>query len=576
MAASAISVAHTEEKLERFDPQAERISNFIHETQASAAHNLRSLTGLAAGQMTGALLGSIIMAPVAMKTGNLYYLTGGAAVLGGLMALGGSKLATTDFGGSKTSIAGDLAVLAGGGIKALPSIAYPTVGYATAAEKSMVYGAMDRLPLSGVTSVPTIDMVTGLQKAGASGLATPIFSQSRIFLDRDEIALMGAEAPYVPIHEVGHTFDFSKGIGPVLNRSQRGGGFGKAPSVSDYAETNRMEDYAESYAHYHTDPKKLLQAAPKKFEVIDQSQQPGLMDKALDRPAVREVGKKIGSAFEVAPRVRNAAALAVQLAPIYQLYRGASNLGEAIQSGDRQLLFESKMQLASGAALLYGPTAPLGLALLATQMVVSNMQGDGKLQAKQADAIANGSLVVATGPLGFTASSITQRLNEAGMMREQTAPVPMGTKDSNSLILGFVAGSVASGLVSTCVPNLSPAILAATTGLGGLLGAGLGLVHQAMTNQPTRGGLHTEDKALLAKLVAPSVVGGLGGAVAGGWAGRAAGQFLGQALAGPAGGVTGAALGQYAGVLTGSYALSQAGSHLGSHWAGLKQQAPAA
>lgn len=580
------------------DPaQAARISGFVQRTKEKGAHQLRGIAGLMAGQMTGMVIGSLAFAPLAFHYGNLYIATGGAAVTGGALALLGNYLASREVKTSENSTLANLGAGVGALARSLPKFAYPTLANATAAEKAVIYGALDKLPLSGVTSAPTIDVVTGLEKAGASGLATPLFSQSRIFLDRDQMALGAHWAQEVTTHEIGHTFDFTKGVGPVGTRNFWGGGFGKAPFVSDYAGTNRMEDYAEAYAHYHRSPDELLAKAPAKYEAIARSQQPGLVDQALDRPSVRDAGRQVGTAFERAPYLRNLIALGSSLVSPFQIYRGATNLEVGLKRGDGKAKFDGKMQLASGAALLTG-VAPLGLAIGVGHAITGKLLADGTITQAQADKVADASLAVSTGPVGFAAGSIEKELDKAGLLQERGqvklfASAPM-TKTHRSWAMGggFAAGAVAGGLLTPWLVGGGTASLvssaAAGSWVGGLAGAALGLGVNYLVSEkakPQPFGLLARqddekltgaDKKLLAKLVAPTVVGGLGGAVLGGMAGNALGQALGTAVAGAAGGVTGAALGQYVGLLGGSYALVKGGAKLGAAWAGLQsKEAPA-
>jgi hypothetical protein len=575
--------------------QGRRISKFVSESKEGGARNLRGIMGMMAGQLTGMAVGSLIFAPLAFKFGNLYIATGGAAITGGALALLGHKLGSREVSpGAENGLLANVGVAVGGLANSLPSIAYPTIAGATAAEKAVIYGALDSLPLSGVTSAPTIDVVTGLEKAGASGLATPLFSHSRIFLDRDQMALGKEWAQEVTVHEIGHTYDFSKGVGPIGNRSHRGGGFGSAPFVSDYAGTNRMEDYAEAYAHYHRSPQDLLQAAPRKYETIAASQQPGLVDQALDRPSVRDAGRRVGTAFEGAPYLRNALALGSSLISPFQIYRGASNLERGLKNDDQKALFDGKMQLASGSALFLSGTAPLGVALTAAHFVAGKMLADGTITTQQANAFADKSLAVATGPVGFVASSIEGQLAKAGLLEDKGRISPLGSKRSTfdpgsgtALAGGFALGAVAGGLMTPLLVGGSAVSMvsaaAGGTWVGGLAGAALGFgahyLTSSMKDKPfgalaadndklTRG-----DKVLLAKLAAPTVAAGVGGAVLGGMAGDYLGNALGTAVAGAAGGVTGAALGRYLGVMGGSFALVQGGSKLGAAWAGLSKPA---
>jgi hypothetical protein len=577
--------------------QAERISNYIAQKKLDGAEGLKQVTGLIAGQVTGMTIGSMIFAPLAFKFGNLYIATGGAAVTGGLMALAASKLASKDFSKLTDNKIGDGIGIAGSIANSLPKIAYPTLGGATGAEKEMIYEALDRLPLSGVTSAPTIDVVTGMQKAGASGLATPLFSHNRIFLDHDEIGYGKAWGQEVTTHEIGHTFDFSKGVGPILSRNFRGGGFGDEPFVSEYAHTNRMEDYADSYATYHLDPNELQRVAPEKFAAIDAAQQPGLVDQALDRPSVRDAGKKIGTAFEGAPRLRNVLALGASLIGPFQLYRGAASYEKGLENDDPVQRIQGKMNMASGAALMGPGTAPLSLLFTAGKIATDVQLSNGSITMEQAEKRADAALTVATGPFGMMASSVTSELDKAGLLvdthkgPEFKSFAPFGMRDRKSalgkLAAGFAVGATAGGVVAPFLHagSAHAKVFSAATGswVGGLAGAALGLGIHMLTKPaaptylqagPEQGKLTGDDKKLLAKLSAPAVVGGAAGAVGGYFGGQMLGRFIGQSLAGAAGGVTGAALGSYMGVLGGSYAASKGGAMLGANWAGLSKAEP--
>jgi len=578
------------------EAQAQRISGFITEKKLEGAQALKQVTGLIAGQLTGMTIGSMIFAPLAFKFGNLYIATGGAALTGGAMALAASKLAGKDFSKLTDGKVGDGIGVLGAVANSLPKIAYPTLAGATGAEKDMIYGALDRLPLSGVTSAPTIDVVTGMEQAGASGLATPLFSHNRIFLDRDQIGISRDWGQEVTTHEIGHTYDFSVGVGPILSRNFRGGGFGSDPHISHYAETNRMEDYAESYASYHLEPERLQRIAPGKYGALDAAQQPGLVDQALDRPSVRETGKKMGAAFEEAPRLRNVLALGASLVGPFQLYRGAAGYENGLLNDDAQKRINGKMNMASGAALMGPGTAPLSLLFSAGQIVTNHQLQNGSITTEEAEKRANAALTVSTGPFGMVASSVTGELEKAGLLvdppksgddfRTFSLFSPRNSKLSfGKIAAGFAAGAAAGGVA---MPFLHAGaahakVLSAATGAwaGGLVGAALGFGLHMMTKPeaPTylmgaqENKLTGEDKKLLAKLSAPAVVGGAAGAVGGYLGGQMLGRAIGQAVAGAAGGVTGAALGSYFGVLGGSYALAKGGAKLGAGWAGLNKGA---
>lgn len=578
--------------LQSSSTQAERITRFVEEKKLDAARGVKQVSGLIAGQLTGMTLGSMIFAPLALQMGNLYIATGGAALTGAAMALGASKLAERDFSGLTDGAAGNALGVVGAVANSLPKIAYPTLVGATEAQKAVFYGALDNLPLSGVTSASTIDVVKGLEAVGASGLATPLFSQSRIFLDVDQMGISDAWAKEVTTHEIGHTFDFTKGVGPILSRNFRGGGFGKAPFISDYAHTNRMEDYAESYATYHLNPEELRRVAPEKYAAIHQSQQPGLVDQALDRPSVRDAGKRIGSAFEAAPRVRNLLALGASLVGPFQLYRGAAAYETGLQEDDPVRRLNGKLNLASGAALMGPGTAPLSLLVSAGQILTNMQLNSGSISVEEAEKRADIALAVSTGPFGAVASSVEDELKSAGLLVKPPSGIevksfaPFGPKKSlGKTGVGFALGAAAGGLITPLLHASSAhsTIFSAATGslVGGMVGAAAGFTADMLSQPDTvahfatastkqeEQGLTKDDKVLLAKLAVPAVVGGAAGAVGGYLGGQVVGQAVGQALAGPAGGVTGAALGGYLGVLGGSYALAKGGAKLGSHLAGL-------
>lgn len=572
--------------------QAERISRFVEEKKLAAARGVKQVSGIMAGQLAGMTIGSLVFAPLAFQMGNLYIATGGAALTGAAMAWGASKLAEKDLSKLTDGKVGNTLGVVGSVANSLPKIAYPTLVGATEAQKAVFYGALDHLPLSGVTASSTIDVVKGLEAVGASGLATPLFSQTRIYLDIDQMGISDAWAKEVVTHETGHAFDFSKGIGPILSRNFRGGGFGKEPFISDYAHTNRMEDYAESYATYHLDPKHLQHVAPDKFAAVQGAQQQGLVDKALDRPSVRDAGRKIGSAFEKAPRARNLLAMGASLVGPFQLYRGASSYEKGVEQNDPLKRLNGKMNLASGVALMGPGTAPLSLLVSAGQIVTNMQLNNGSISLDQAEKRADVALAVSAGPLGSIASSVESELKNAGLLVSPKTPLnvsgfaPFGPKRSLAKMgAGFAIGAALGGIVTPLLGagSAHSAILAATAGswAGGMLGAAVGfgadmmsepdtIAHFAAAQQKPESGLTKDDKKLLAKLSVPAVVGGAAGAVGGYFGGQAVGQAVGQALAGAAGGVTGAALGSYLGVLGGSYALAKGGAKVGAQWAGLK------
>lgn len=564
--------------------RSQRINHFVAQGKVQATSYLRDLSAAYAGELVGMTVGSIIMAPIALKAGNLYLLTGGAALAGGLGAIGSYMLSqktarkAAEEANTKPGKLGgaDLALAGGLALKSLPKFIYPTIVGATAAEQEIIYRGLDSLPLSGVTSAATIDVGRGLQAVGASGLATPLFSQSRIFLDRDEMMYPGW-GEKVTVHEIGHTFDFTQGFGPIGSRSQWSGGFGKTPFVSDYAHTNRMEDYAESYLEYHTNPEGLRQVAPDKFRAIDASQQQGVVDVAMDRPEVRNAGKSVAQAIGAVPYARNVLELAGSLLAPAALFRGATQLSEGLRQDDEVKKFEGKLNLASGALLFVPGGAPLALLASGSQFVLGSQVASGSLTIEEANQKADTILALATGPFGMVGRAAQSEMAKAGVDLDddryqfdlKAVPAsPVGA------VLSTVGGLALGSLAGSCIGTALGGPVGAAAGMfwGRLAGAGVGLggygLYAAWKNRGSAAeadplALTKGDKAFLAKVVGGAAAGGVVGSVAGGWGGAAVGRVIGTALAGAAGGVTGATLGTAVGVLGGSYVLAKAGAALG-------------
>lgn len=566
--------------------RAERIQHFVEGARMQSAGYLRSLSGAVAGQLIGMTAGSMAAANLALKLQNLYVLTGAGALMGAAGAIAGYKLLGGELNleeNRPSNLGVDVGLNVAAGLKALPKFVYPTIVGATQAEKAIIYRGLDQLPLSGVTSASTIDVVNGLQDVGAAGLATPLFSQSRIFLDRAEMAYPGW-GEQVTIHEIGHTFDFSRGVGPLGSTSMMGGGFGSEPFISGYAETNRMEDFAESYLEYHTHPDRLQRVAPDKFAALQAAQQEGLFDRAMDTPRVREAGKKVGQAMDAVPYSRNLVELAGALLSPIQLYRGARQLEEGTAHNDATKRLQGKLNLASGTLLFFTGFAPLALAVAGAQAGLRSQVAAGKLDPEAADDAADAMLALATGPVGMISAAATQEFAKAGVDLNQPGPgVDSAFPKTGSAfgaaaftVGGIAAGSLAGSALGSWLNNGSAQdmLAAGTAGAwwgrlaGGALGLGSYGLYQAFKKSedpfgPSELQLTKEDKIFMAKIAGGAVAGGIGGAVLGGWGLAAAGRALGMSLGGPAAAVTGAAAGRLLGIVGGSYALARAGAAAG-------------
>jgi hypothetical protein len=552
-----------------------------------------------AGHLIGIALGAALSAPLAIALKNPFILSMGTVVSGGLGLVAGygwerhRERAGASRGSGRSQVASaagavlpssrkprqgagtslepgrllDGAVTAGAGLRSLQPYLYPSVVGATPAQRAVISAALESLPLRAATS-PTVISVTDVRRMGPWGVAQPLYSQSRILLDRGALADPELQK-IVPVHEIGHTFDYLQGVGPWGNYSSGPGGFGEGPYVSRYARTNRPEDFAESFRVFHTDPELLRRRAPAKFAALEEAHRQGLVEEALDRPQVRAASRRAADALGAVPLLRETLALASALLSPLQIHRGARDLQAGLATGDRRARLDGKMRLATGLLLFSPTTAPLGLAAgLAHQWMAGNPTPAG-------EALADGLLAAAAGPVGMASLAALTELRRAGIDLEAPAPPASQRKAPEGLpyaLAGAAAGSLAGALLGTSLGGLAGGLAWATW--GHLAGAGAGWAgwkaFRSLAQRPagpSPGPDPTEltpgDKVFLTGVLGGAAVGGLAGGYLGGRAGSAAGSAAGAALFGPAGAVTGALLGRALGSLTGSYALARGGAWLG-------------
>lgn len=556
--------------------RSERIASFLGDLQAKSVANLRVGSAAYAGQLVGMAIGAAIFAPIAIATANAYVLTGGSALVGGATCLGAyyldKHLASKGLK-APDNAAVDAALGVGAALRAVPRFAYPSLMNATEAERALIYNSLDRMPMASVTSASTMQVVDGLERTGAIGIAHPQFAQTHILLDKDALT-WGYDFHHELIsHEVGHSRDFVRGAGPLGAHSLIGP-FGKAPFLTDYSGTNRMEDFAETHAHYHMGESaraELARATPEKFRVMDELSQPGLSEQWAGQKGVRETGKKVGQALEAAPYLRNALELAGALIAPAQIHRGARGLEAGLVNGDARQKFHGKMNLASGLFLLAPGGAVGALAVNATHGVLSGLVHEGKLEASQADRISSGVLAAATGPVGMVYSAIGSELAAAGVDVSR-GPALTRAEAGGGGVLAVIGGSSAGLFLGATIGGALGGVGGAMAGSfwGSAGGAALGLAGWSLLSMRSERAsssydLTKGDKLFLAKVVGGGVLGGTAGTILGGHLGKLAGAAVGGALAGPAGAVTGAFLGRFAGICAGSLALGRAGA-----WAGRK------
>ncbi|MEW6283158.1 MAG: hypothetical protein AB1758_31395, partial [Candidatus Eremiobacterota bacterium] len=168
--------------------RSDRITHWLRGLQERSLANLRGAAAAYAGQMVGMAVGAALFAPLSVATGNVFVFFGGSTLLGCGAALGAYRWdrrqaqRMAGHGGLPEAALG-----AGMVAQAVPKFAYPSLLGATAADRALVVEALDRMPMGSVTSLSTVHVVPGLDRAGVGGVAYPAFSQNLILLDRDSL-----------------------------------------------------------------------------------------------------------------------------------------------------------------------------------------------------------------------------------------------------------------------------------------------------------------------------------------------------------------------------------------------------
>lgn len=537
--------------------QEDRIASFVQGVEHRVLQTTRCVAGALAGEMAGVALGSLLFTPIGVGLHQLAWMWGAMALMGaGGAAIGAWMQHKTT---PAPSAAKDAALSAAGAIQALPHFAYPDIVAATPAEKAAVIDALDRLPLSDVTSVSTFTVYDGLNQANhmnIAGVTPPLGSQTRIILDRESINDSWFSRELVT-HEVGHSHDYSGWFTSWHHPFV----FGHAPFVSDYARTNHLEDFAETHTWYHLRPDELRAQFPEKYHLMDASEHRDGMQMLLDRPAIREAGKTVANTLGMVPYLRMGIDLAGAMLGPLRIARGCG-LMEQGQSA------AGKTNLASGLLLAIPGCAPLSLVPAFAGIA---MQG---MSPKAADKMATGMLTAACGPVGMIAMATGNELRRTGIDPHHTVPGGPQTQDTAPAALHAVLATVGGSAVGSLIGMLLGGPTAAGAGMswGRWIGAATGAaaytaIHMARQARhraaPSPLDLTREDKKLLTGVIGGAAVAGIGGAIGGGYLGSAAGTALGAALGGPIGAALGGWTGQVAGLMLGSLALAPIGARVG-------------
>ncbi len=570
----------------------QRVGHFVRGMTHESLQHVRYLAGAAAFRNVGSALGSLAITPLAIKLASENAAVVGGLAIGGTVAAGaiGGLLGylwvrnadnnVSDDEGKKTVLGNvvdktlDLASAA----QALPKFIYPSIYGATEAQRQVIYGALDQLPLADATASATMTVVPNLVDTGISGMAQPGASHVRILLDQSYLD-NPARGRDLVFHENGHAVDYGGGFGLLGSHNWRGG-FGKGHFVSDYAQQNRYEDWAETYEHFHNGSS--LEAVPEKAEVIRRASEQNVLDRTFDTPRVREAGKNIGEALDKVPYLRDGVEVAASLIGPVQIYRGSGDLIKGLENDDGELQLKGKFNLASGLFLTLPGAAPLALASSVAGSVIKTMASEDKEDGfKTANKWADSILATSAGPVGMTLAAVGGELKANGLefsdsngfnsLGWKAARATKGSLLKGTLytIGGAVGGSVAGAAVGVALGGPGGAALGSLWGqmAGGVIGLGAYGASRAMKSDKMGKNplaLTKGDKKFLLGMAGGAIVGGGVGTALGGFGGRAVGEFLGNALAGPAGASLGGTVGSWAGALGGAYGGAKLGSGIGS------------
>lgn len=569
----------------------DRIGHFVRGVTQESLQHLRYISAANAFQNVGSALGSLALTPLAIRLASDNAPLIGGLAIGGTVAAGAvgavlgyawlyRKDGKDEHKVKEFSKAADTALSVGAALQSLPKFVYPSVVGATDAQIETIYNALDKLPLHQATASSTMQVIPGLVKTGISGMAQPGDSHIHVLLDESYI-----NNPYraegLVLHEQAHAVDYSGGFG-LLGAHNWKGGFGTGPFVSGYAETNRYEDFAESFEAYHTDPEAFRLAFPEKAAAIEKISHADPLSAAADQAGVRSAGRRIGATLGKVPFLRTGLEIAGSLVGPIQTHRGASKLIEGLESGDQAQQLDGKLNLATGLFLGLPGARPLALATgIAGSALRLTSREDNEAHMEQANKWANRVLAVSAGPVGMTVGAIVGEMEANGLkMDESKGFSPDGWQSSRpgkgamlkgtlATVGGTIGGALLGAAVGGALSGTPGAFLGALWGqaAGGVTGLAGYSIHRTLKEAKKEGdplALTSSDKQFLKKTVGGAVVGAGVGTVAGAMGGRLLGQMVGQAFGGPGAASVMGSVGGWVGALSLAYGGGKLGAGIGS------------
>jgi hypothetical protein len=301
-------------------------------------------------------------------------------------------------------------------IKTFPRFIYPSLINMSAEEKALVISQLDKLPLKDVGTVKSITMLGSLPNA--SGAAGPLPASPFILLTRDNFHSSEEWARQVLTHETGHSVDYNTGLFglPKLFSESSKAPWGKPPYITSYAATgpgwypSEWDDFAESYAYYHTNPDELKAQCPEKFKRIAEMEKNGFFDRLVDRKEFRDTGKFMGNLMEKAPYLQNALAMVSLVGGLAQAYRALGEMRRGEKTGDEKLKMNATMNFAAGSCFASKVFAVPGMAIEGARAELNRAVDKNEITAHQANAVVQATVGLIAGPMGKAINWVLSKL----------------------------------------------------------------------------------------------------------------------------------------------------------------------
>lgn len=274
--------------------------------------------------------------------------------------------------------------------QAFPNFVYPSIHNATAAEKAQIMTTLDSLPLKHVADTKSISMVAEIPnpKPGyvTNGNARHLVVSNQINLSRAELTtpekLRGTLT-----HEIGHTTDFSSKSFGVLPGRSNGEPYGEGPYITNYAETNHYEDFADSYEEYHIRPDNLREKTPEKFADMEEFNKQSFLERLVDRKEFRDTGKYLAEVVGPNRAVRHGVQGAYHASTILQLSHGFTQWVNSAETGDAMSHASGILNTASGILFLSGLSPLAGMAVHGANYALNSAVKRERLNAKEVEAV---------------------------------------------------------------------------------------------------------------------------------------------------------------------------------------------